>query len=157
MSKTKSNGEKAIDREVCILHCVTMRLTTAECLLYMDAHGYKMGESTYYKHKKDFQAKYQTRADNIMEYELLEQHMKRIDALLTIEHELWTLYNILKAHEPYQASTVLGKLTVVQGYIASAYGVTVHIIGKQKALVKLNEHESSESERLRNVEHTRSK
>ena len=150
MAKNGSNGDKAIDREICILHCVTMRLTTAECLIYMDTHGHEMAEKTYFTNKRKFLEKYNQRAEDIVGYDLLEQHMKRIDNLLTIEHELWQLYNILKAKDPFQASSVLGKLTVVQAYIASAYGMTAHIIAKQKSLQKLSDHEKDESERLRN-------
>ena len=151
MTKNGSNGDKTIDREICVLHCVTMKLTTIECLIYMDTHGHKMSESTFFRNKKEFKARYLDRADEIIGYELLEQHMMRIDNLLTIEHELWQLYNILKAKDPYQASTVLGKLTVIQAYIASAYGMTAHVLAKQKALTMMTEHEKSESERLRNV------
>ena len=118
------------DRDTIIIHCMTMRLSEAESLAYLEAHGHKIKRSAYYEDRKRLEESVIHKAYKIAaENGLIEQHMQRINQLETIEREHWQNYHREKA--PLKKSIILEKITVLQPYLSSAYDYVKQIIKEQ--------------------------
>ena len=120
------------DRETLIIHCIAMKLTEAEALAYMRVHGHPIKRTQYYEDKKKIEESTFTKANQIANGGLLEQHMERIRSLETIEHEMWINYH--KEKSPLRRVLILDKVKELQPYISAAYDYTKVLIAEQAKL-----------------------
>ena len=114
-----------------------MKLSEKESLVFLKTRGHEISKIKYYEIKQKLRERRERRARDIASFELLDQHMERIDNLITIEHEQWRCYNTEKDKD--KRSIILERIPNMQSDISAAYDATRKIMEKQAELKKLIE------------------
>ena len=135
MAKKGSRERRKQEITRLVIHAKAMRLNTAEALVYLRTRGHAIADRTYFKYKEKIDSSTWDRAEEIAKGGLLEQHMRRIDNLETIEHEQWLSLNMSK--NPNARSQILERIAVLQPYITAMYDYTRAIMEKQTELKKV--------------------
>lgn len=128
--QSSADPNARFDRDVLIIHCITMKFSEKESLAYLASRNHKIKRAQYYEDKKRIEDSATHKAYKIAaENGLIEQHMLRISQLETIEREHWQNYHQEKAG--LKRSLILEKITALQPYISSAYDYVKQIIKEQ--------------------------
>ena len=138
--KPTKNGVKAqalINLETLIQYTIVMKLSEKESRVFLKTRGHEISKIKYYEIKQKLREKREKRAHDIASFELLDQHMERIDNLITVEHEQWRCYNTEKDKD--KRSIILERIANMQSDISAAYDATRKIMEKQAELKKLIE------------------
>ncbi len=118
----KRSIELQSELEQLALHTIVMKLSEKESLAYFETHDHKIKSTKYYELKKSLKNGTEKQAHNIASFGLLEQHMKRINNLETIEFEQWECYK--KEESENKKSQSLERIGNLQPYISAAYDAT---------------------------------
>jgi hypothetical protein len=113
------------------MNCRAMEFTWKEADGYLDSHGFKTSESTYYRVRRAMIRDDIKRVHHIAVKGLVEQHLKRLEKLEAIEHELWINYHRLLGKKPERAVMLLPALYQIQPYISQAYRVLKEVMEEQ--------------------------
>lgn len=149
--KSIDDPNARFDRDILIIHCMTMKFSEKEALAYLASRNHNIKRAQYYEDKQRIvdsatHKAYKVAAEN----GLIEQHMHRIQQLETIEREHWQNYHQEKAG--LKRSLILEKITALQPFISSAYDYVKQIIKEQAELqmrlAKANQSTPAESTQI---------
>ncbi|MGD1835018.1 MAG: hypothetical protein ACPKQO_04785 [Nitrososphaeraceae archaeon] len=75
-----------------VIECMIKRLPEQEALKYLKDKDCEMSHATYWRKRKNILKNRFKRIKEILDHELIDQHLERIDELRLIKKEMWSRY-----------------------------------------------------------------